>query len=138
MSDTLLAAIVGGIALVASTWLQRRPTKTQREIKDLAQTTVDQTEKVGNGFTKKVNVKLDALTKSSGALHKRLDQLSEVVVNFDGRITHLEEHDDHTTQDHSDQGPESDQAGPQGPGRRPGDSSVSDRDEQHRRGPDWP
>lgn len=121
MSDSVLVGLIGAVALIVSTWLQRRPTKTQREIKDLAQTTVDQTEKVGNGFTKKVKGDLDQLKKSSGALHRRLDQISEVLVNFDGRLVHLEEHDKHEDPPASDV--------PQGPGRRASDHGSSDRDE---------
>jgi len=102
LSDTLLAAIVGAIALIASTWLQRRPSKTLKATKELAEKAVEQTEKTGNGFAQHTRDQLAQLHKSIGAVHRRLDHqdthqserddfLDEVLTNFDNRMIHIEE-----------------------------------------------
>lgn len=89
-----MAAIVGAIALIGSTWLSRRPTKTLKATKKLAEKAVEQTEKTGNGFAKETKEQLQQLHKSLGAVHRRLDHQTDILTNFDNRLVHLEESDD--------------------------------------------
>lgn len=84
-------------------------------------TTIDLSKPTGNGFSKQVTKDLETLKRSNGALHRRLDQMADIIVNFDGRLTHLEDCDD----DEEDNPPAPHV--PQGHRRRAGDSSIGDR-----------
>jgi len=91
LSDTLWAAIVGAIALIVSTWLSRRPTKTLKATKAAAEKAVEQTEKTGNGFAKETKDQLTQLHKSLGAVHRRLDHQDVIITNVDARLVDIEE-----------------------------------------------
>lgn len=114
----IVAALVSTVGLILVAKINTVGTKVD--------TAIDLSKPTGNGFSKQVTGDLEALKRSNGALHRRLDQMADIIVNFDGRLTQLED-----CNDEQDNPPAPHV--PQGHHRRSGDGGVGDRNGVPRR-----
>lgn len=105
MSDTVLVALIGAVALITQAWIQRGTRKDAKAAKEAAQKTVEQTEHTSNGFAKFVReqvAEIPEVRESLRQVHRRLDSqnahtarrddhLDTLLVKFDDRLTQIED-----------------------------------------------
>lgn len=95
MPDSVWVALIGAAALLGSTWLQRRPSKTLKATKQLAEKAVENTENVSNGFAQDmrdtVQTIVDRIDNQDQQRHRRDAAMNMLIAKLDDRLVKIEE-----------------------------------------------